>query len=73
MGSYPEEGYEENYRTMGEIQEEMSRRAREVWTASPLRQDEAARIQIKAQLFDVILKTHPNILMDIFKEVSNNE
>lgn len=62
MGSYPE---------VCEIQKEMSDKAREVWTAVPRRSDELSRIQIKAMLFDVILERHPNILKDIFNEVSN--
>lgn len=73
MESYPEECYEENYRALGEIQKEMSDKAREVWTATPKSPGEISRIQIKAKLFDVILERHPNILKDIFNEVSNHE
>lgn len=59
--------------TLEAICNEMSDKTREVWTALPKRPDEVSRIQIKAMLFDVILKRRPNILNDILKEVSNNE
>lgn len=49
----------------------MGSAAREVWTALPRRADEVSRMSLKAQLFDVIMQRHPNILNDIFKEVSD--
>lgn len=67
MGSYPEEDYVEYCRTM----REMSDKTRELWTATPKSPGEISRVQIKAKLFDVILERHPNILKDIFNEVSN--
>lgn len=67
MGSYPEEGYEENYRTVGE----MSDKAHEAWTAMPNNPGVISRTRIKAKLFDVILERYPSILKEICNEVSN--
>lgn len=68
MGSYPEEGYVEY---CAKCEQEMDAKARMVWAAKPALPKDASKINIKAQLFDVILNARPNILKEIFDEVSN--
>lgn len=87
MGSYPEEGYVEWCAEQERIKTQQQKAIKKLdacttplcnansvaWAKKPDMPSMEYRDHIKARLFDIIIERHPNILHDIFNEVSKHD